>query len=93
MGLLGSITALVLALLGTPLFIVIAASGLLSLYLDGIDSSALFIELYKLARTPSLPALPLFALAGYILAASKAPPSAWFVSPTPFWAGSRAAWQ
>ncbi len=65
--------ALVLALLGTPLFIVIAASGLLSLYSDGIDSSALIIELYKLAHTPSLPALPLFALAGYILAASKAP--------------------
>jgi len=73
MGPFGSIMALVLALLGAPLFIVIAASGLLSLYSDGIDSSALIIELYKLAHTPSLPALPLFALAGYILAASKAP--------------------
>ncbi len=73
MALLGSITTLLLALLGTPLFIVIAAGGLLSLYLSGIDSSALIIELYKLAHTPSLPALPLFALAGYILAASHAP--------------------
>lgn len=73
MGPFGSIMALVLALLGAPLFVVIAASGLLSLYSDGIDSSALIIELYKLAHTPSLPALPLFALAGYILAASKAP--------------------
>jgi len=73
MGLFGSIFTLGLVLLGTPLFIVIAASGLLSLYFSGIDSSALIIELYKLAHTPSLPALPLFALAGYLLAASKAP--------------------
>ncbi len=73
MSLFGSIGALILALLGTPLFIVIAAGGLLSLYSEGIDSSALIIELYKLAHTPSLPALPLFALAGYILAASHAP--------------------
>jgi len=73
MGLFGIIITLSLALLGTPLFIVIAASGLLFLYHSGIDSSALIIELYKLARTPSLPALPLFALAGYLLAASVAP--------------------
>ena len=73
MGLFGIAISLSLALLGTPLFIVIAASGLLFLYWDGIDSSALIIELYKLAHTPSLPALPLFALAGYLLAASNAP--------------------
>src|SRR5512143_1305023 len=73
MSLFGSIGALILALLGTPLFIVIAAGGLLSLYSEGIDPSAIIIELYKLAHTPSLPALPLFALAGYILAASQAP--------------------
>jgi C4-dicarboxylate transporter, DctM subunit len=73
MALLGSITALILTLLGTPLFIVIAAGGLLSLYVSNVDSSALIIELYKLAHTPSLQALPLFALAGYLLAASQAP--------------------
>ena len=73
MGILGSLLPLLLALLGTPLFIVIAASGLLSLYLEGIDLSALIIELYKLAHTPTLPAIPLFSLAGYLLAASKAP--------------------
>jgi tripartite ATP-independent transporter DctM subunit len=73
MGVLGSLFPLFLALVGTPLFIVIAASGLLSLYLEGIDPSALIIELYKLAHTPTLPAIPVFALAGYLLAASKAP--------------------
>jgi C4-dicarboxylate transporter DctM subunit len=73
MGLLSTIVTLCLVLLGTPLFIVIAASGLFFLYLNGIDFSALIIELYKLAHTPTLTALPLFALAGYVLAESNAP--------------------
>lgn len=73
MGLLSSVLTVILALLGTPLFIVIAAGGLIFLYTNGIDATAMIIELYKLAHTPMLVALPLFALAGYILAASKAP--------------------
>ena len=73
MGFLSTIAALCLVLLGTPLFIIIAASGLLFLYRGGIDFSAVIIELYKLAHTPNLAALPLFALAGYVLAESRAP--------------------
>jgi len=73
MGFVSTIAALCLVLLGTPLFIVIAASGLLFLCRSGIDFSALIIELNKLAHTPNLSALPLFALAGYVLAESKAP--------------------
>ena len=73
MGLFATLLPIFLAFLGTPLFIVIAASSLLALTLEGIDPSALIIELYKLAHTPTLPALPLFALAGYLLAASQAP--------------------
>ena len=73
MSFLSTIAALCLVLLGAPLFIVIAASSLLFLYRSGIDYSALIIELYKLAHTPTLTALPLFALAGYILAESNAP--------------------
>jgi C4-dicarboxylate transporter DctM subunit len=72
-GLLSTIVTLCLILLGSPLFIVIAASGLFFLYLNGIDFSALIIEVYKLAHTPTLTALPLFALAGYVLAESNAP--------------------
>ncbi len=73
MSLLGTLLPLLFALLGMPLFIVVAAGGLISFYLQGIDRSALIIELYKLAHTPTLPAIPLFALAGYLLAASQAP--------------------
>ena len=73
MGLFSTFLTVLLALAGTPLFIVIALSGLIFLYFSGISFSALIIEIYKLAHTPMLVALPLFALAGYILAASKAP--------------------
>jgi C4-dicarboxylate transporter, DctM subunit len=72
-GFLTSIVTLCIILAGAPLFIVIAASSLLFLYRNGIDFSALIIELYKLAHTPTLTALPLFALAGYVLAESNAP--------------------
>lgn len=70
---LSGIVTVVLALLGTPLFIIISASALLSFYLVGIDSSILTIEMYRMANTPMLIAIPLFAFAGYILAESGAP--------------------
>ncbi len=71
--LLSGIVTIALALLGTPLFIIISASALLSFYLVGIDSSIVTIEMYRMANTPMLIALPLFAFAGYILAESGAP--------------------
>jgi tripartite ATP-independent transporter DctM subunit len=73
MGLFSTLLTAILALIGTPLFVVIALSGMMFLYAGGIPFSALIIEIYKLAHTPMLVALPLFALAGYILAASRAP--------------------
>jgi C4-dicarboxylate transporter, DctM subunit len=73
MGLISTLLTVFLALMGTPLFIVLAFSGLIFLYINGIDLTAMIIELYKLAHTPMLIALPLFSLAGYVLAGSKAP--------------------
>jgi tripartite ATP-independent transporter DctM subunit len=70
---LSSIATVVFALLGTPLFIIISASALLNFYLVGIDSSILTIEMYRMANTPMLIAIPLFAFAGYVLAESRAP--------------------
>lgn len=61
---------LVLALLGTPLFIVIAAVALLSFSSVGIDISVVIIEMSRLADTPLLLALPLFIFAGTILSES-----------------------
>ncbi|MEN8200235.1 MAG: TRAP transporter large permease subunit, partial [Thermodesulfobacteriota bacterium] len=64
---------LLLALLGSPLFIVIAAVALLSFYSVGIDISVVIIEMSRLADTPLLLALPLFIFAGTILSESGTP--------------------
>jgi tripartite ATP-independent transporter DctM subunit len=64
---------LVLALLGAPLFAIIGAIAMLSFAGAGIDSSAVTVELYRIASNPTLVAIPLFTFAGYLLAESKAP--------------------
>ena len=64
---------ILLALLGAPLFSIIAAIALLSFYFLGIDTSAVIVEMYRLASAPTLIAIPLFTFAGYILAESKSP--------------------
>ncbi len=62
-----------LALLGTPLFIIISALALLSFYSEGIDISVVIIEMSRLADTPLLLSLPLFIFAGTLLSESGAP--------------------
>ncbi len=62
-----------LALLGTPLFIIIAASALLGFYRSEIDLSVVTIEFYRIAEMPVLLAIPLFTFAGYLLSESQAP--------------------
>jgi C4-dicarboxylate transporter, DctM subunit len=70
--LIGSLL-LLLALLGAPLFAVIAASALLGFYRAEIDLSVVAIEFYRLAEMPILLAIPLFTFAGYLLGESRAP--------------------
>lgn len=64
---------LILALLGSPLFIVISAVALLSFFSVDIDISVVIIEMSRLADTPLLLALPLFIFAGTILSESGTP--------------------
>ena len=64
---------ILLALFGTSLFVIIAAVALVAFYFVEIDSSAVIIELYRLASQPVLLAIPLFTFAGYLLAESKTP--------------------
>ncbi len=59
--------------LGAPLFTVFSGLTLLLLFLAHIDSSAMIIEMYRIATTPILVAIPLFTFAGYLLSESKAP--------------------
>jgi C4-dicarboxylate transporter DctM subunit len=62
-----------LMLLGVPLFVVISGLALSLMYLNQIDSSAVIIEMYRMATTPILVAIPLFTFAGYLLSESGAP--------------------
>jgi tripartite ATP-independent transporter DctM subunit len=64
---------LLLAALGTPLFALIAAIALLGFHAAGEQGAAVAIEFYRLADMPALVAIPLFTLAGYLLAESQAP--------------------
>ena len=65
------IVLIALALLGAPLFSVIAAGALYGFYIADIDLQVIGIELYRIAETPLLMALPMFTFAGYILSASN----------------------
>ena len=62
-----------LAILGTPLFVVISALALLSFYGIEIDLSVVIIEMSRLSDTPLLLSLPLFIFAGTLLAESGTP--------------------
>jgi tripartite ATP-independent transporter DctM subunit len=73
MTLLIIILVFVFALYGTPLFVVIAGLALFAFYLADTSSVAVILELYRLASTPVLIAIPLFTFAGYIMAESKTP--------------------
>ncbi len=63
----------VLAIMGAPLFTIIGALALYLFSSSQIDTSAVIIELYRIADSPPLIAIPLFTFAGYVLAESKAP--------------------
>jgi len=64
---------LLLTLVGAPLFAVIAAGAMVGYWQADIPLSAIPIEVYGIAETPILLAIPLFTFAGYVLAESKAP--------------------
>ena len=63
----------VLALLGAPLFVVIATSAMLGYASADIPLSAVAIEVFGIAEMPILLAIPLFTFAGYVLSESQAP--------------------
>ncbi|MEX2117851.1 MAG: TRAP transporter large permease [Bacteroidota bacterium] len=62
-----------LAFLGAPLFTLIGGIALYAFDSQGIDTSSVIIDLYRIAETPTLIAIPLFTFAGYMLAESKSP--------------------
>jgi C4-dicarboxylate transporter DctM subunit len=70
---LASLLLLLVALLGAPLFAIIAASAMLGFQRADIDLSIVAIEFFGLAETPILVAIPLFTFAGFLLSHSRSP--------------------
>jgi C4-dicarboxylate transporter, DctM subunit len=67
------ILILALAVMRSPLFLVIGALALLSFYSAEIDISVVVIEMARLADTSLLVSLPLFIFVGILLSESQAP--------------------
>ncbi len=68
-----SVILALLAVLGAPLFAVIAASAMLGFYGQDSDLMIMAIEIQSIASMPFLAAIPLFTFAGYLLSESNAP--------------------
>jgi tripartite ATP-independent transporter DctM subunit len=64
----GVVCLLLAALFGAPIFIAIGGLALLLFHADGVPVAAIAVETYRIAISPLIPTIPLFTLAGYILA-------------------------
>lgn len=73
MGILAAIGIFILAIIGTPLFIVMALSALTAFTFADGQVSAVAVEIYKIAAAPTLLTIPLFTFAGYLMAESGTP--------------------
>jgi len=70
---LTSIILILLAIVGAPLFAVIAASAMLGFYREEDDLMNMALEIQGIGDLPFLAAIPLFTFAGYLLSESDAP--------------------
>ncbi len=68
-----SIILVLLAILGAPLFAVIAASAMIGFHGQDSDLMIMAIEIQSIGSMPFLAAIPLFTFAGYLLSESNAP--------------------
>ncbi|MCF7741508.1 MAG: TRAP transporter large permease subunit [Candidatus Marinimicrobia bacterium] len=67
------ILTLLLIVAGLPLFVALGLISIISFLAAGTDPTVIILEMNRIASAPTLLAIPLFTLAGYILAESKAP--------------------
>ncbi|MBD3333932.1 MAG: TRAP transporter large permease subunit, partial [Candidatus Eisenbacteria bacterium] len=68
-----AILAFLLALLGTPLFAILALAALVAFWLQDIGTASVSAEMVRLATSPVLIAIPLFTFAGYLFSESRTP--------------------
>ena len=68
-----AILLVLIALIGAPLFTVLASGAILASVAEDISPDILIIEMNRLSTSPNMIALPLFILAGVIMAHGGAP--------------------
>ncbi len=68
----GIASLVVTAILGAPVFVVLGGTALLLFVADGVRVASIPVETYRIIVSPSIPTIPLFTLAGYILAEGRA---------------------
>jgi tripartite ATP-independent transporter DctM subunit len=66
------IVLLAAAAAGTPLFAILGGAAAFLFMHDGVTPATILIETYSLSVSPTLAAIPLFTLAGFLLAEGKA---------------------
>jgi len=59
------------AILGSPIFVVLGGAALVLFFSEFVPVAAIPVEAYRIVVSPSIPAIPLFTLAGFVLAESK----------------------
>lgn len=68
----GIAVLVVAAALGAPIFVAMGGAALLLFHADETPAASIPVEIYRLVVSPSIPTIPLFTLAGFILAEGKA---------------------
>ncbi len=68
----GLLVIVVAAVAGTPLFAILGGAAAFLFMHDGTAPGTILIETYSLSVSPTLPAIPLFTLAGFLLAEGHA---------------------
>ncbi len=68
----GLVIVLLAGALGTPIFVILGGAAVLLFMSGGVTPAAVLIETYALSVSPTLPAIPLFTLAGFLLAEGQA---------------------
>ena len=68
----GLLAVMVAGVVGAPIFAILGGAAVLLFMSDGVTPATVLIETYSLSVSPTLPAIPLFTLAGFILAEGHA---------------------
>ena len=73
LGMTAFLFILICALIGVPLFLVLGIASLVCFAFYNIEISSIGIEIFRISTVPTLASIPLFTLAGYMMAESGSP--------------------